>query len=76
MIEVLKQTGIEPDYLQVFRFSYDTETKLSTLKHSQEEPKYVLTTTCLLVENTKPFEGKIYIIDDETHRTVMFAEEY
>ena len=59
------------DYLQVFKCSgYDGKQKI---EHVQEEPEYYkeyqyFTDTL--------FVGKIFVIDDGEHSTMMLAEEY
>ena len=60
------------DYLQVF----DLEIKEGKLKikHSQEQPDYKK--EYLLNADTPFYVGKIFVIDDETHSTMLLAEEY
>ena len=60
------------DYLQVF----DLEIKEGKLKikHSQEQPDYMK--EYLLNADTPFYVGKIFVIDDETHSTMLLAEEY
>ncbi len=61
----------EKDYLQVFKLT--AENKMQRIVHSQEQPPY---------EKTHEFRidslvtAKIYVIDDETHTTMLLAEEY
>ena len=61
------------DYLQVFELSgYDGMQKIV---HSQEMPEYkwsiLLNYKVLLI-----FVGKVCVIDDKTHSTMLKAEEY
>ena len=58
------------DYLQIFELS--AENGKVRIKHIQEEPEYrqeYLIDAPVLV-------GKIFVIDDETHSTMLLAEEY
>ena len=59
------------DYLQVFHLS-DFEGKQKII-HKQEEPEYSAE-YLILCEN--PITKKIYVIDDETHCTMLLASEY
>ena len=60
------------DYLQVFECSvYDGKQKII---HSQEVPEYQR--EYLLAAVTPLYTGKIFVIDDETHSTMLLAEEY
>jgi len=61
----------EQDYLQVFTFS--VENGQQKILHEQEYPEY---SAEHLFPSTDPIEGKIFVIDDETHSTMLFAEEY
>ena len=60
-----------PDYLQVFELFTDG----SRLKivHTQECPDY--RKEYLLLSDV-PIAVKIYVINDETHATMLFCEEY
>ena len=60
------------DYLQVFRLTEENG-KLK-ITHIQEQPEYQRE---YLIESGIPFfNGKIFVIDDETHSTMLLAEEY
>lgn len=61
----------EKDYLQVFKLTADNHTQRIT--HSQEEPAYEHSFDFQTVE---PITAKIFVIDDETHSTMLLAEEY
>ncbi len=77
LIERLKQTGITVDYLQVFRFSYDPEKRMMTVKHTQEEPDYEYTMQYNINPDLiKPFDEKVFVIDDIDHVTILLASEY
>jgi len=63
------------DYLQVFQL--DSVTEGGTIKqkviHTQEQPDY-RREYCLC--NKQVVTGKIYVIDDFTHCTMLLVEEY
>ena len=60
------------DYLHVFKCSvYDGKQKIM---HIQEEPEYE--GEYLIISDAPFFVGKIFVIDDETHSTMILAEEY
>lgn len=60
------------DYLQVFRCS--VEDGKQKIVHEQENPVYKM--AYLLSADTPIFIGKIFVIDDGDHSTMMLAEEY
>ena len=59
------------DYLQVFKLVATGANQQVT--HSQEEPVYERTFT---FPTDEPITAKIFVIDDETHSTMLLAEEY
>ena len=59
------------DYLQVFKLVANGTNQHVT--HSQEEPAYERTIT---FPTDEPITAKIFVIDDETHSTMLLAEEY
>ena len=61
----------EKDYLQVFRLTTNGTTQHIT--HTQEQPPYERT---LEFRTDNPITAKIFVIDDETHTTMLLAEEY
>ena len=61
----------EKDYLQVFKLTSDGTTQHVT--HSQEQPPYERT---LEFRTDNPITAKIFVIDDETHTTMLLTEEY
>ena len=61
----------EKDYLQVFRLTTDGSTQ--NITHTQEQPPYERT---LEFRTDNPITSKIFVIDDETHTTMLLAEEY
>jgi len=60
------------DRLQVFKLSADDGKQ--KIIHIQELPEYQK--EYLIRSDTPFFIGKIYAIDDETHSTMLLAEEY
>lgn len=60
------------DYLQIFRLS--TEDNKQKIVHEQEQPKPFKKTYVYRMPET--FTGKIYVIDDGDHETMLLAEEY
>ena len=67
---------ISLDYLQVFRLEAISINGLSfqQITHSQELPPYKNTVTIRF--NQPVSNRKIFCIDDQTHSTMLFAEEY
>ena len=71
MWQLIDELDGEKDYLQIFKCSgYDGKQKI---EHVQEEPEY--RKEYLLCADTL-FIGKIFVIDDGQHSTMMLAEEY
>lgn len=62
----------EQDYLQVFKFTANKDG--IKIIHTQEIPEYHQ--EYVLGKNIHFFVGKIYVIDDNTHSTMLLAEEY
>ena len=62
---------VDKDYLQVFSLSADGEKQI--VKHTQEVPVY---NKEYVFEFENPVAEKIFVIDDETHTTMLLAEEY
>ncbi len=60
------------DYLQVFRFT--EENGKQKIIHSQEESEYKR--EYLINSDAPVFIGKVFVIDDETHSTMLLAEKY
>ena len=59
------------DYLQVFHLS-DFEGKQKII-HKQEVPEY---SAEYILDFSEPVNSKVYVIDDETHCTMLLASEY
>ena len=67
------------DYFQIFELSASEKPNALTVKHWQEQPHYCRESTVYLSDKEKLRELygiKIYIIDDQTHSTMLFPEEY
>ena len=60
------------DYLQVFKLS--TEDGKQKITHIQEQPDYKQ--EYLLNSDASVCICKIFVIDDESHSTMLLAEEY
>ena len=76
LLACMKEKNVEPDYLQVYQLTYNERENLLMIRHSQEEPDYVNEVSLELPFGVKPYEGKLFYIDDESHRTMLLAEEY
>lgn len=74
-IDKLKEQGQELDYLQVFELIEHRADDIfyQVIKHKQEVPEYNKTYNVCPKENVN---AKIFVIDDETHSTMLLAEEY
>lgn len=72
LIEKLSKE-VELDYLQVFEFVIEDD-KVQKIKHSQEVPEYEKTYIVPMVEDG--IQGKVYVIDDGDHCTMLWADEY
>ncbi len=67
----LIDTMPEPkDYLQIFRLSVSGGKQ--RIIHEQEEPEYIQEYT---IKIELPVTEKIYVIDEETHSTMLLASE-
>lgn len=62
---------IEKDYLQVFKLT--VEDGKQVIEHHQEFPEYRKVSR---FSSENPITTKIFVIDDETHSTMLLAEEY
>lgn len=71
------------DYLNVFRLSKKRDRQI--ISHIQEYPKYKkqhsvklkeLNTETGKFEDVSPVEGKVFIIEDDTHITMLLASDY
>ena len=67
-----KNQHTELDYLQVFTLS--SENGVQSIIHEQEQPKPFKDSYTLEMLTT--FSGKVFVIDDGDHETMLLAEEY
>lgn len=72
MWQCIDDMPMPKDYLQVFDCSVFA--KRLRIIHSQEVPEYQR--EYLFLADAPFFVGKIFVIDDETHSTMILAEEY
>ena len=76
MWEMIDEMKVEQkDYLQIFKLQpilVDGD-MVQEIIHTQEQPQY--NNRIVLNKLTKPITAKIYVIDDETHSTMLLAEE-
>lgn len=65
----------EKDYLQVFVLRMEVTMKgiVQIIEHSQEVPAYSKT---YRYYTERPVEGKVYIIIEDDHSTMLLADEY
>ena len=70
--EMIDNLTIPQDYLQVFNLS--EENGKQKIEHIQEVPEY--RQEYLINTDTPVFIGKVFVIDDETHSTMLLASEY
>ena len=84
--ELIDSMTIQQDYLQVFELS--EEKGKQKIEHVQEDPEYKreylldVDTSFFSVKSfsgsdvPNAFVGKLFVIDDDTHSTMLLAEEY
>ncbi len=76
LIEDNNDSEIEMDYLQVFKFEEESNTRLKVI-HTQEQPEYKKEHSIKFDEKYRRLIGKkVFVIDDKTHSTMLFASEY
>ena len=63
----------EQDYLQVFDISISKGQ--GKIRHTQEVPEYEKE-VIFNAETTIDYSGRVFVIDDDTHSTMLLAEEY
>ena len=68
---LIEMIPVPADYLQIF--CLEGSDGIQRITHEQEEPVYhnEISFPC-----DNPVNAKIYVIDDETHCTMLLAEEY
>ena len=71
MWELISDLPVDKDYLQVF--SLEPDVNGQRVIHTQEEPdykrEYVFSLDTVVV-------GKVFVIDDGTHSTMLMSNEY
>lgn len=72
MIDELRENGQCLDYLQVFKLT-ESNGKQHVL-HSQEVPQFQQEMVFEMLK--RPVQAKIFVIDDQTHSTMLLASEY
>ena len=70
--EMIDYMSVPQDYLQVFNLSQ--ENGKQKIEHIQEVPEYKR--EYLITLDIPIFTGKVFVIDDETHSTMLLASEY
>ena len=71
MWELIKQIPVDKDYLQVFCLSVENDKQ--KILHTQEMPEY---SKEYVFDIGASITEKIFVIDDETHSTMLLANEY
>ena len=71
MWELIQALPVDKDYLQVFSLSEKDGKQI--IIHTQEEPEYKKEYVLNLSETTC---GKVFVIDDTTHSTMLMNYEY
>ena len=76
MIADLNRRNMPLDYLQVFQLDTITigDQSLQQITHTQEIPPYKNTVTIRIDQPVS--NRKVFCIDDQSHSTMLFAEEY
>ena len=73
MWQCIEEMPPPKDYLQVFK--YTLEAGKQKIIHYQEQPEYKKE-YLLDIADTPFFVGKIFVIDDGNHSTMLFPSEY
>ena len=71
MWSLIDQIPEPKDYFQVFKLT--VQDGKQHISHESEQPEYHKEYD---IETEKPIEVKVYVIDDDTHCTMLLAEEY
>ena len=76
MIADLNHRHMPLDYLQVFKLDAITigDQSVQQITHTQEIPPYKNTVTIRIDQPVS--NRKVFCIDDQSHSTMLFAEEY
>ena len=73
MWQYIDEMKVPKDYLQVFQLTL--EDNKQKIVHIQEQPEYKRE-YLLKLADTPIFIGKVFVIDDGDHSTMMLASEY
>jgi len=76
MIGEKREAGEELDRLQMFELSTrktDTGTTVQLIVQRQESPAFV---DAMVVGDPKPYDGSVYVVEDENGSAMMLQEEY
>ncbi len=76
LIDERNKTKQKLDYLQVFELSTTRSPAgdlMQMVTHSQEQPRYKKK---YIFSSENPVGEKIFVIDDQTHCTMLLANEY
>lgn len=79
MFELIDQMEVEKDYLQIFELTKKRKNDIFMdliVKHSQEKPAYSKEYQMPYYGPSIEYTGKVYVIDDGDHCTMLLAEEY
>jgi hypothetical protein len=71
------RSEVTPDYLQIFKLhteNTDTGELIQVIEHSQENPPYQK--VYQIEADSEGINDTVYIIDDITHQTMLFARNY
>ena len=71
MWELIDQLSEPKDYFQVFKLT--VQDGKQHISHESEQPEYHKEYD---IDTANPVTAKIYVIDDDTHCTMLLAEEY
>ena len=71
MWECIDQLPEHKDYFQVFKLTIQDGKQ--HISHESEQPEYHKEYD---IDTANPIEAKVYVIDDDTHCTMILAEEY
>lgn len=71
MWSLIDQLPEPKDYFQVFKLT--VQDGKQHISHESEQPEYHKEYD---IETENPVTAKVYVIDDDTHCTMLLAEEY
>lgn len=68
---LIDQLQTEKDYLQVFDLSMTDQGQ--RIVHSQEQPPYRAE---YIINTLASRQGKVFVVDDQTHTTMLWSHQY